>query len=60
MNVLMNKILEGVITVQTLIPYKAILICVVAIFIITFIASYIPLKKINKENIIDNIRQDSI
>ena len=60
MNVLMNKILEGVITVQTLIPYKAILICVVAIFIITFIASYIPLKKISKENIIDNIRQDSI
>ena len=56
----MNKILEGVITVQTLIPYKAILICVVAIFIITFIASYIPLKKISKENIIDNIRQESI
>lgn len=60
MNMLMNKILEGVITVQTLIPYKAILICVVAIFIITFIASYIPLKKISKENIIDNIRQESI
>lgn len=60
MNLLMNKILEGVITVQTLIPYKAILICVVAIFIITFIASYIPLKKISKENIIDNIRQESI
>ena len=60
MNVLMNKILEGVITVQTLIPYKAILICVVAIFIITFIASYIPLKKMSKENIIDNIRQESI
>ena len=60
MNVLMNKILEGVITVQTLIPYKAILICVVAIFVITFIASYIPLKKMSKENIIDNIRQESI
>ena len=60
MNVLMNKILEGMITVQTLIPYKAILICVVAIFVITFIASYIPLKKISKENIIDNIRQESI
>ena len=60
MNVLMNKILEGVITVQTLIPDKAILICVVAIFIITFIASYIPLKKISTENIIDNIRQESI
>lgn len=60
MNVIMNKILEGMITVQTLIPYKAILICVVAIFVITFIASYIPLKKMSKENIIDNIRQESI
>lgn len=60
MNVIMNRILEGMITVQTLIPYKAILICVVAIFVITFIASYIPLKKMSKENIIDNIRQESI
>ena len=60
LNVLMNRILEGMITVQTLIPYKSILICVVAIFVITFIASYIPLKKISKENIIDNIRQESI
>lgn len=60
MNVIMNRILEGMITVQTLIPYKSILICIISIFIITFIASYIPLKKINKENIIDNIRQDSI
>ncbi len=27
MNVIMNRILEGMITVQTLIPYKSILIC---------------------------------
>lgn len=60
MNVIMNRILEGMITVQTLIPYKSILICIISIFIITFIASYIPLKKISKENIIDNIRQESI
>ena len=60
LNVLMNRILEGMITVQTLIPYKSILICIISIFIITFIASYIPLKKISKENIIDNIRQESI
>lgn len=60
MNVIMNRILEGMITVQALIPYKSILICIISIFIITFIASYIPLKKISKENIIDNIRQESI
>lgn len=59
-NVLMNRILDGIISIQTIIPYKSILICVVGIFIITFIASYIPLKKIIKENIIDNIRQESI
>ncbi len=59
-NILMNRILDGIISIQTIIPYKSILICVVGIFIITFIASYIPLKKIMKENIIDNIRQESI
>ena len=35
MNVIMNRILEGMITVQTLIPYKSILICIISIFIIT-------------------------
>lgn len=59
-NVLMNRILEGIISIQTIIPYKSIFVCVIGIFIITFIASYIPLKKIMKENIIDNIRQESI
>lgn len=59
-NILMNRILDVIISIQTIIPYKSILICVVGIFIITFIASYIPLKKIMKENIIDNIRQESI
>ena len=36
------------------------IICVIGVFVITFISSYIPIKKINKENIIENIRQESI
>ena len=60
LTILMNTILGDVISFGLVLPYNAILICIVAIFIITFIASYIPMRKINRENIIDNIRQDSI
>ena len=56
----MSKILGEVIDVGMIIPYNAIIICIVGVFLITFIASYIPMKKINKENIIENIRQESI
>ncbi|MDY3000495.1 MAG: ABC transporter permease [Romboutsia timonensis] len=58
--ILMNKTLGDVINLGMVIPWNAIIISFVGIFIITFIASYIPMKKINKENIIENIRQESI
>ena len=58
--ILMNKTLGDVINLGMVIPWNAIMISFVGIFIITFIASYIPMKKINKENIIDSIRQESI
>ena len=60
LNLLMNKILMDVIEFEAVMPWEAIIISVVGIFIITFVSSYIPIKKINKENIIDNIRQESI
>ena len=60
LTVLMNTLLGDVISFGLVLPYSAVFICIIAIFIITFIASYIPMRKINKENIIDNIRQDSI
>ena len=41
-------------------PWSAIAISAIGIFVITFISAYIPMKKINKENIIENIRQESI
>ncbi len=59
-DVLMNKTTGYVIQLGMVLPWDAVLISVVGIFVITFIASYIPMKKINKENIIENIRQESI
>ncbi len=57
---LMNGILGDVIQFGFALPYTAIIICIIGIFVITFISAYIPMKKINKENIIENIRQESI
>jgi putative ABC transport system permease protein len=59
-DVLMNKTFRNVIQLGMILPWNAVLISVVGIFVITFIASYIPMKNINKENIIENIRQESI
>ena len=44
----MSKILGEVIDVGMIIPYNAIIICIVGVFLITFIASYIPMKKIKQ------------
>ncbi|MCC0630074.1 MULTISPECIES: ABC transporter permease [unclassified Clostridioides] len=57
---IMNKLISGVIEFSPVIPWTAIAICIISIFIITFIAAYIPMSKLNKENIIDNIRRESI
>lgn len=59
-DVVVNKVLGDVIQLGIILPWNAVLISVVGIFVITFVASYIPMKKINKENIIENIRQESI
>ncbi len=58
--VLMNVLLGDVIQFGLVLPWSSVLICGIGIFIITFISSYIPMKNINKENIIENIRQESI
>lgn len=60
MTLVMNKLISGVIEFSPVIPWVAIAICIVSVFIITFIAAYIPMSKLNKENIIDNIRRESI
>lgn len=59
-DVLVNNTTGYVIQLGIILPWNAVLISVVGIFVITFVASYIPMKKINKENIIENIRQESI
>lgn len=57
---LMNITLDDVIQFGLVLPYNAIIISIIGVFLITFISSYIPMKKINKENMIENIRQESI
>lgn len=59
-DVIMNKIMGNVIQLGMILPWNAVLVSIVGVFVITFIASYIPMRKINKENIIENIRQESI
>ncbi|CEK30046.1 ABC transporter permease [[Clostridium] sordellii] len=59
-DVIMNKIMGNVVQLGMILPWNAVLVSVVGVFVITFIASYIPMRKINKENIIENIRQESI
>ncbi|MGL6105232.1 ABC transporter permease [Romboutsia sp.] len=60
LSMVMNRTMANVISFNLVLPWEAILISVVAVFIITFVSAYIPMKKLNKENIIDNIRQESI
>lgn len=59
-DVIMNKIMGNVVQLGMILPWDAVLVSIVGVFVITFIASYIPMRNINKENIIENIRQESI
>lgn len=59
-DVIMNKTIGDVVEFGMILPWKSVLVCVLGIFAVTFIASYIPMKKLNKESIIENIRQESI
>ncbi|MCR8747115.1 ABC transporter permease [Romboutsia lituseburensis] len=59
-DVIMNKTIGNVVELGMILPWKSVLVSVLGIFTVTFIASYIPMKKLNKESIIENIRQDSI
>ena len=42
------------------IPYKAILICIVFVFAIVYIIMRYSIKKINKQNMIDTIRKETV
>lgn len=59
-DIIMNKTIGDVVEFGMIFPWKSVLVCVLGIFAVTFIASYIPMKKLNKESIIENIRQESI
>jgi len=56
----LNNIFGNVLQYGILIPWKAIIIAVVAVFIITFITMNYATKKIKKENILESIREENI
>lgn len=60
LSILMNNIISDVVSFGIVLPWEAVLISIVGVFVITFVSSYIPMRKLNKENIIENIRQESI
>ena len=45
---------------EVYIPYSAIIISVVAVFILVFAIMRYSIKKINKQNIIETIRKENI
>ena len=60
MCVVMYKRISDVISFGVIIPWEAILVSILAIYLITVVSAMIPMKKLNKENIIESIRQESI
>lgn len=57
---LFNQAFSNLGTQNLLIPWKSILICVVAVFFITFMTMLYATRKMKKENILDAIREENI
>lgn len=55
-----HKIFGGISEGQILIPWTAIIISILGVFIITFLTMMYASKKIKKENILDAIREENI
>ncbi|MGL5313789.1 MAG: ABC transporter permease, partial [Peptostreptococcaceae bacterium] len=56
----MNRIVSYIISFELILPWGAIVISVIAVYVITLLSAMIPMSKLNKENIIESIRQESI
>lgn len=57
---LFNRAFSNLGTQALLIPWKSIVICIFAVFVITFLTMVYATRKIKKENIIDTIREENI
>ena len=56
----MNNIVGEVISFGTILPWESVIISIVAVYAITLFSAMIPMRKLNKENIIENIRLENV
>jgi putative ABC transport system permease protein len=59
-SLLMNFIIGDIVVFDIILPIKAIIISIFAVFIIVFVSAYIPMRKLNDKNIIENILKENI
>lgn len=57
---LLYKCISINIVFSFILPIKTIIICSIAIFIIVFLSAYFPIRKLKKENIIENIKMENV
>lgn len=55
-----HRAFAGKIDTQFVLPYKAILICILFVFIVVYMIMKYSMNKINKQNIIETIRKENI
>lgn len=55
-----HRAFAGKIDTQFVLPYKAILICILFVFIVVYMIMKYSMNKINKQNMIETIRKDNI
>ena len=55
-----HRAFAGKIGTQFVLPYKAILICILFVFIVVYMIMKYSINKINKQNMIETIRKENI
>ena len=55
-----HRAFAGKIDTQFVLPYKAILICILFVFIVVYMIMKYSMNKINKQNMIETIRKENI
>jgi len=59
-NMLIAKVLNGIITTKTIIPWNYFIISIISVFIIVLLSMNYASKKIKKENILEALREENI
>lgn len=58
--IVMHNMVSEVISFNLMLPWEAIAISIIAVYTITLLSAMVPMNKLNKENSIESIRQESI